>query len=104
MSPDAAALSRTTPWSAGGLLGLRVALDHGVVHDIGESAVESAASGKPVDVDGRCGIVADHSVVRWRRSAVENCPPAAFVYPSSVFRPPFSVERFPMAAAFLGYG
>jgi hypothetical protein len=62
--------------------------------------------GEPVDVDGRCGIVADHSVVRWPRSAVANCPPAesASLFFFSELRPPFFVERFPMAAAFLGCG
>jgi hypothetical protein len=48
------------------------ALDHGVVHDIGESAFEPVASVKPMDKNERCGKVADHSVVRCRGSAVAN--------------------------------
>jgi hypothetical protein len=46
-------------------------LDHGVVHDFGDSAHEPAASAKPADVNKRCGIVADHSVVRSRCSGDE---------------------------------
>jgi hypothetical protein len=51
-------------------------LDHGVVHDIGESALEPVASVKPVNENVRCGKVADHSVVRCRVSAVVNAYPA----------------------------
>ena len=48
------------------------AWDHGVVHDFGDSAFEPVASVKPLDLNERCGKVADHSVVRCRVSAVAN--------------------------------
>ena len=51
-------------------------MDHGVVHDNGESAFEPVASVKPVNKNVRCGKVADHSVVRCRVSAVVTVNPA----------------------------
>ncbi len=51
-------------------------MDHGVVHDNGQSPFAPVASVKPVDENVRCGKVADHSVVRCRVAAVVTVNPA----------------------------
>jgi hypothetical protein len=71
-------------------------LDHGVVHDFGESAHELAAGAKPVDVTERSGIVADHSVVRSRCSGAEN-----LAFGEHGFRESVGGRRFPLVNVLL---
>ena len=62
-----------------------------MVHDFGESAPEPAAGAKPAQVNERCGIVADHSVVRSRYSGDENLD-----FGEHGFRESVDVRSFPV--------
>jgi hypothetical protein len=106
IATNAAPLSRTTPWSAARVPQSKTPNPHNAVHrrtipdsdhigyrDQRWTTEWSTTSpnplsnpppgGKPVDSNGRCGIVADHSVVRCRRSAVEDTYPAECRSPSN---------------------
>ncbi len=76
---------------------MRSALDHGVVHDFGVSAFESAAGASPIAVNERWAIVADHSVVRSRCSTVADAYLANSRSQTVVLN--LAVERFLMVAA-----